>query len=70
MPGLRHRLETVLSLAFLALVAGAWAWYVASTMWACVLDACTESDASAVGGVLGLVLLLGVPALFRRMRRR
>ena len=70
MPGVRHRIETVVSLAFLALVVGAFGWFFASTLWACLTGVCSDNDGSAIGGVLGLVLLLGVPALLRRMRRR
>lgn len=70
MPGTRHRIETVLSLAFLAAVAGTFLWFFASSIWTCVADVCSDNDGSAIGGVLGLVLLLGVPALLRRMRRR
>lgn len=45
-------------------------WFFITTIWQCIAAVCNDSDADAVGGVLGIVLLLGVPAMLRKFRRR
>lgn len=67
--GFKHWAVTVACWLFLGGVACLFLWYCLSTLWTCIAAVCNDSDASAVGGVLGVVLLLGVPALLRRMRR-
>lgn len=67
--GAKHWVVTVACWAFLAVVLGAFVWFNITTLWACLARVCSDSDAGAVGGVLGLVLLLGLPALVRRIRR-
>lgn len=66
---MKHWVVTVLCWAFLAGVMGSFVWYTGSTLWQCTIGSCNESDASAVGGIVGIALLLGLPALIRRMRR-